>query len=135
MDLAKYQRTKAIIEQKKALIAELRRAGRSMFTDSVSGSFPDFPYTKHTIKLEGEDENVYKSDIAKIEREIADLHLTLAGHEQELRDYLANIPDDTERQILTCRYLYGWSESKIASTVNYSQPTVSRLLKKSLQEE
>lgn len=134
MDLEKYQRTKALIEQKKALIAELRRSGRSMFTDSVSGSFPDFPYTKHTIKLEGEDENVYKNDIAKIEREINELHLTLSGHEQELRAYLDAIPDDTERQILTCRYLYGWSETKIASTVNYSQSTISRLIKKTLQE-
>lgn len=74
-------------------------------TDSVTGSDPEFPYTKHVVKIYGIDEARGEQLRKKLNQKLIELQNKL----MEMEDFLDEIPDSEMRVILRLRFRNGLS--------------------------
>ena len=78
--------------------------------DSVTGSFPEFPYTQHTIRIEGIDEKYMEHRRNKLNRRLK----KLLDKRDELENYISSVSDSEMRMILTLRYADGLLWQQVA---------------------
>ncbi len=79
---------------------ELEAIKPQIVTDSVVGSSPHFPYTKHVMKIIGIDMEKIERMRGRIERKIE----KLTREVDRLNDYIEAIEDSEIRQIMILRY-------------------------------
>lgn len=108
-ELKQYKFLQGEIEELEAEISELRSVKT---IDVVKASYSDFPYTEHSLKVYGSDENT-QSLIAQKQQKKAELEQQRIKIEQ----FISNIQDCQIRQILKCRYIKGYSWAEVAKAV------------------
>ena len=113
--------TKELLEQYPDICAEIERLGRPV-KDTVSGSLPDFPYTKRTWTIQGIcPDSSYLDD--------------LKAKKQEILEFVQRL-DLTEKSIVIYRAIYGFSWPIVAARMGhrYTEQAVKkryyRILKK-----
>lgn len=106
--------TKAELSQYRSIAAEIveneERIRESTLRDSVRGSSSEFPYTSHTVSIEGTDSSDDNSRLMKRQDK-------LKRQKRRIEDFIDNIPDSETRRIFRYRYIVGkrrWSWQKIA---------------------
>ena len=97
--------------------------------DAVTGSLPDFPYTKHKIIIRGTDEKRLHGLRVRIMRKKKQLEKAI----EEAESFLEIIDDPVDRNILRLRCEMGleWKEvaSRTGSTENACKKRFSRMMK------
>lgn len=86
-------------------------------TDSVEGSLPTFPYTKHTIKITGIDEQDYKRKIDRLKNQLLNRVKELISLVDETNKYIDKIDDSLIRQIMMLRYVNGLTWEQVATDI------------------
>lgn len=119
--------TKDELKQISALNLEIRLIQEELqnlphTTDSVTGSDPEFPYTKHVIKIHGIDRDRGERLRKRLQRKLSDLQDKL----QEMEDFLDEIPDSEMRVILRLKFRNGLSNYKIAIELDYDKSTITK---------
>ena len=106
--------TKAELSQYRSIAAEIveneERIRESTLRDSVRGSSSEFPYTSHTVSVEGLEGSGDNSRLLKRQGK-------LKRQKRRIEDFIDNIPDSETRRIFRYRYIAGkrrWSWQKIA---------------------
>ena len=96
--------TKAELSQYRSIAAEIveneERIRESTLRDSVRGSSSEFPYTSHTVSIEGLDDSGDNSRLLKRQNE-------LKRRKRRIEDFIDNIPDSETRRIFRYRYIVG----------------------------
>jgi len=99
-------------------------------TDIVKGSFPQFPYIEHTIKITGIDYNGYDKKVKRLRRQLQNRLNELMDKVAEANEYIAAIEDAEIRMILQCRYIIGLTWDEIEKELYMSKRTAQIKLKK-----
>ena len=92
--------------------------------DSVRGSSPVFPFTEHTIKIEG----LEKKDetLTKYYRSLQEYKEKLETEERRIEKEIEKIPFSEIRQIIRLHYLEGLSYVQVMHIMKYNAPETPR---------
>jgi hypothetical protein len=85
--------------------------------DSVKGSSANFPFTLHTIKIQGVDWKSYESRMKRLSDQLSRRVSELMDLLEEINEYIAAIDDSEMRQILTLRYVNGFTWQQVAAHI------------------
>lgn len=122
-ELFKLTKIKSEIEQLKTQIDNIEPEHS---IDMVTGSSIEFPYTKHSIKLEGYDYITYESKVNRIRNRLSKKLIELTDEKDKLTEYIYNLKDSDLRQIFIYRYIDGLIWNEIGKKMNYSFETVKK---------
>lgn len=122
-ELFNYRKIKAEIEQIKY---ELAKVEPEYTQDSVTGSSIDFPYTKHSIKIEGYDYNSYEHKTQRIQNRLNKKLNELVKEKDKLTEYIYNIDDSDLRQIFMYRYVEGLNWKDIGKKMGYDESSMRK---------
>ena len=100
-------------------------------TDSVTGSDPEYPYTLHTVKIYGRDEDRAAALRYRLERKC----VKLQGEISKMEDWLDTLEDVTMGAILRATYRNGLTQGQIAVELGYERSTISKKLKEFFETE
>lgn len=120
-ELSKLIKIKAEIEQIKR---ELENVEPEYGIDAVTGSSINFPYTKHSIKIEGYDIKSYECKTQRIQNRLNRKLIELVEERDRLTEYIYGLDDSDLRQILTHRYINGLAWKEIGENMNYATSTI-----------
>lgn len=93
--------------------------------DSVKGSSPVFPYTEHTIKIEGLE--LKKDTLSEYYSKLRELKEKLSKEEQRIEEEIQNIPFSEIRLIIKYKYLEGLNYIQIMNKMGYGAPETPRI--------
>ena len=128
--------TKEELEQLKSLKQEVKQLqdelhNMPLTTDGVKGSMDEFPYTYHSIKIEGIDQSTAKRLRNKLERKLKELQESIL----EMETWLDTVNDSEIRTVLRLTYRNGLTNEQIAAELSYDRSTVSWKLRKFWAEQ
>lgn len=92
--------------------------------DSVKGSSAHYPYTQHTVKIEGIDSIEYDNKVKRIRLRLSKKHKELLDEKDKLTEYICGIGDSEIRQIFMYRYIDCLTWPEIAKKMNYGSSTI-----------
>ena len=122
-ELLNYRKIKAEIESIKQEILDVKTEYKSsLVTDSVTGSSSTFPYTKHSIKIEGLPYN-YENKVRRIERKLNNKLKELIDERDKLAEYIYTLQDSEIRAIMTYRFINSMSWTEIAKKIGAGYTT------------
>ena len=121
----------------RVIVAELQNKKQELkkcfAADVVKGSSPEFPYTKHSISVEG----VKSDEISEsLQREI----LELRKLKREIEDFVFGIEDRMIKNVLLYRYILGgkkksWQEIAFIIGGNNSASAIRMVAKRYIEKE
>ena len=120
-ELSKLRKIKSEIDQ---IRRELDNVEPEYRKDSVKGSYPEFPYTQHSITVAGYDFNGYDKRVHRIEKRLNRKLVELVEEKDKLTEFIYNLEDGDLRQILIYRYINGLTWKEISSKMQYGESTV-----------
>ena len=97
-------------------------------SDSVRGSMPGFPYIEVVVPISGVDEGTGIRQ--KLEEKIEKLKLEISA----VDEWIDTIQDAEMRMIMRMRYRNGMTQEAIATCLGYDRSSVSKKIKKYLNE-
>ena len=68
--------------------------------DSVTGSSPHFPYTAHSIRIEGMDIQDYDRRVIRLKNQLQRRHDELLDKRVEIEEFIDTIDDSLARQMI-----------------------------------
>ena len=99
----------------------------------VTGSSKDFPYIEEHITVQM-DEPKESDEISRLMR-INERRLDKAEAARlEIEQFIAAIPDSTDRQIFELSFLEGKKQREVADVVGYSRGRVSQIISKYVKD-
>ena len=99
----------------------------------VTGSSKDFPYTEEHIT--GRMDEPKESDEIRSMMRINERRLDKAEAARlEIEQFIAAIPDSTDRQIFELSFLEGKKQREVADVVGYSRGRVSQIISKYVKD-
>lgn len=91
------------------LEAEHLRKQINTVTDTVSGSSPEYPYTKHTITVEGLEQ--------KHQSQLHTAYLKAYSEQIKLEEYIQSVDDPLVRDIIRLRFEDGLKWEQVAAKI------------------
>lgn len=99
----------------------------------VTGSSKDFPYIEEHITVQM-DEPKESDEISRLMR-INEKRLDKAEADRlEIEQFIAAIPDSTDRQIFELSFLEGKKQREVSDVVGYSRGRVSQIISKYVKD-
>ena len=120
--LSQYRDLLREIGQLDAKIASTSVKSDGIVKDSVS-SAATFPYSKHTVVIEGieagsKEQRLHKKRREMLEKSRAEL--------EELEEYISSVPDAGLRVIMRYKYIDGWTWQRIAMKMGWTDESTPR---------
>ena len=99
----------------------------------VTGSSKDFPYTEEriTVRMDEPKESDEISSLMRINERRLD---KAEAARLEIEQFIAAIPDSTDRQIFELSFLEGQKQREVADVVGYSRGRVSQIISKYVKD-
>ena len=99
----------------------------------VTGSSKDFPYTEEriTVRMDEPKESDEISSLMRINERCLD---KAEAARLEIEQFIAAIPDSTDRQIFELSFLEGKKQREVADVVGYSRGRVSQIISKYVKD-
>lgn len=130
MDKKELSQLKPIIKEieylKKQLDAAEQLVETRITTDSVSGSSPDWPYVKHTIRISGVDIKDYERKVKRLRNSLKRRIEELMDKVTEMQEYIASVDDPEVRLILQCRFVNGMTWEQLEAETEIPMTTAKR---------
>ena len=114
MDKDKLSQLKYLSKEIELIEEQIKSIDYTMATDSVKGSDPYFPYTYHSITIKGVDIEDYNNKVKRLENKLYKKKHELIDLVNEIIDYIDDVEDSEIRQILTLRYIKGYTWEQVA---------------------
>ena len=96
--------TRDFLERYQGILADIAAIKADKVTDTVSASSPDFPFTQHTVTIQGVPEDWRSRRLQELYRDKA-----------RIEAYIESVGDDTVRAIMRYRIKQGLSWGEIAA--------------------
>jgi len=104
--------------------------GQRMTTDSVKGSSPYFPWTKHSIRIHGVDIAGYENEVKRLKNRLQKRVNILTETVKKASDYISSIEDSEIRMVLHARYILGQTWEEIEDSLGINKRTGQRIMRK-----
>ena len=95
-------------------------------SDTVKGSDVNFPYTYHSIFIQGIDQGSHNKKIRSLKRDLMERKTNLINLVCDINKYISSIEDSEIRQIIILKYINGLTWSNIATHLHYADESVPR---------
>lgn len=109
--------TKELLEDYPHICRRISRM-KSICADTVEGSSPEFPYTKHTIRVQG---------IAEPGRSREAQLAELKAKRREIEAWVAGLPTEKERSLVELHALKGLPWAKVFRQTGHTSPDAARV--------
>ena len=96
--------TREFLERYQGILADIAAIKADKVTDTVSASSPEFPYSQHTVTVQGVPADWRSQRLEELYRDKAQIEL-----------YIESVEDDTVRAIMRYRIKQGLSWGEIAA--------------------
>lgn len=96
--------TREFLERYQGILADIAAIKADKVTDTVSASSADFPYSQHTVTVQGVPADWRSQRLSELYRDKAQIEL-----------YIENVEDDTVRAIMRYRIKQGLSWGQVAA--------------------
>lgn len=117
--------TKELLEDYPYICRKLERM-EAICVDTVEGSSPEFPYTKHTVSVRGVPEPGRNQEAKLAE---------LKAQRQKIEAWVAALPTERERTLVELHALKGLSWLKVFRLAGYRSPDAARMAYKKILEK
>lgn len=117
----------------KGLEDELREIKPQVLKDSVKGSSVDFPYTQHTVVVEGETELEKNPAYRKLKRELDKTRTEWLEKIREVEQYLRDMDPETQ-DILRRYYVNGQTMEQIGADLGYVKSAIHKKINACFKE-
>lgn len=114
--------TKKLLEDYPYICRRLERM-EAICADTVEGSLPEFPYTKHTVSVRGVPELGHSQE-AKITE--------LRAQRREIEAWVAALPTEKERTLVELHALKGLRWTVVFGEAGYRSPDSARMAYKKI---
>ena len=101
--------TREFLERYQGILADIAAIKADKVTDTVSASSPEFPYSQHTVTVQGVPTDWRSQRLSELYRDKAQIEL-----------YIESVEDDTVRAIMRYRIKQGLSWGQVAARMGYS---------------
>ena len=120
----------SIKEEIKELEAELDKR-KSPVSDIVTGSMEDYPYTQHSITIQGLSSDTYSLDLKLTYKKIQ-----LEQQRAEIENFLDSVQDSKIRRIIRLKYIKGKTWPQIARKMDkhISGDSVRKIVERFLEK-
>ena len=118
----------------KGIEDEMQEIKPQVLKDSVKGSSSDFPYTEHTIVVEGEVELEKNPMYKRLKRDLDEARAKWLEKIHEVESYLRDM-DPEMQDILRRYYVNGQTMEDIGKAIGYSTGRVSQKIKKYFEKD
>lgn len=110
--LAEYRHLQREIKDLKKRIDRLKDVDQNKLTDTVKGSYPEFPYTQHSIKVEGFDAEKITHSLTRLERILSAQVSKSVERSCDIAEFICSIEPVKVRTIFEYRYydLLTWQQ-------------------------
>lgn len=95
--------TREFLERYQGILADIAATKADKVTDTVSASSPEYPYSQHTVTVQGVPADWRSQRLSELYRDKAKIEL-----------YIESVEDDTVRAIMRYRIKQGLSWGEIA---------------------
>lgn len=120
-ELLRYKKVSCEIE---LLRKQLEKVEPEFTTDSVTGSYTEFPFIQCNIKISGVDTDSYRKRVSGIKKRLSKKLNELIEEKDKLTEYIYTLEDSSLRQILIYKYIEGLTWKDIGDKMNYATSTV-----------
>ena len=100
--------TREFLERYQGILADIAAIKAGKVTDTVSASSADFPYSQHTVIVQGVPADWRSQRLSELYRDKAQIEL-----------YIESVEDDTVRAIMRYRIKQGLSWDQVAARMGY----------------
>lgn len=100
--------TREFIERYQGILADIAAIKADKVTDTVTASSPEFPYSRHTVTVQGVPADWRSQRLSQLCRDKAEIEL-----------YIESVEDDTVRAIMRYRIKQGLSWDQVAARMGY----------------
>lgn len=118
--------TKDRLEQYRNILAEIKlleyqlkasmTQGPDYVSDTVS-SAAEFPYSKHTVKIDGYDWSRYQDRNGRIRDKLTQRQQAAQAEREAIEDYISGIDDSLVRQAISLKYIEGLKWWQVAQRI------------------
>lgn len=138
MDKAKLDRYKANVKELELVAEQINNLNERLenvpeISGKVTGSGKDFPYIEQhvTVRMkEPKEADAIKNKIRKKEKRQA----LLAQEITEVREFIEDLPDGIEKQIMEMVYLEGMNQAEVAEKLDYSKGRISQIISRIVKD-
>ena len=109
----------------KGIEDELQEIKPQVLKDSVKGSSAEFPYTQHTIVVEGEVDLEKNPMYKRLKRELDEARTEWLEKIREVEQYLRDMDPETQ-DILRRYYVNGQTLTEIGEALGYSKSAIHK---------
>lgn len=132
MDKAKLDRYKANVKELDLVAEQINNLNERLenvpeISGKVTGSGKDFPYIEQhvTVRMkEPKEADAIKNKIRKKEKRQEQLSKEIT----EVREFIEDLSEGIERQIMEMVYLEGKSQRKVSESIGYTQGRISQII-------
>lgn len=109
--------TREFLERYQGILADIAAIQADKVTDTVSASSPEFPYSQHTVTVQGVPADWRSQRLSELYRDKAQIEL-----------YIESVEDDTVRAIMRYRIKQGlsWGEVTAKFHGKYTGDTIKK---------
>ena len=109
--------TREFLERYQGILADIAAIKADKVTDTVSASSPEFPYSQHTVTVQGVPADWRSQRLSELYRDKAQIEL-----------YIESVEDDTVRAIMRYRIKQGlsWGEVTAKFHGKYTWDTIKK---------
>ena len=100
--------TREFLERYQGILADIAAIKADKVTDTVSASSPEFPYSQHTVTVQGVPADWRSQRLSELYRDKAQIEL-----------YIESVEDDTARAIMSYRIKQGLSWGQVVARMGY----------------
>lgn len=101
--------TREFLERYQGILADIAAIKSDKVTDTVSASSPEFPYSQHTVTVQGVPADWRSQRLSELYRDKAQIEL-----------YIESVEDDTVRAIMRYRIKQGLSWGQVVARMGHS---------------
>lgn len=131
----KLKQIRFIITEISAIETQINNLKPITSADKVTGSSPYFPYTAMSFHIEGTDVEDYNMRTKRLRIRLIKKKNELLELQEEVQNFIDRIEDSLTRQIITLRYVNGYSWVKVANDISGDNtPDGVRMLAKRYME-
>lgn len=115
-----------LIKEIKMIEDQIKSVNYEVVSDSVTGSSPNFPYIYHSISIVGLDLETHKAKVSRLQKQLEDRRKKVFQALCNINDFLDTVDGSRERQLITLRYIEGYTWGSIATQLNYADESAPR---------
>ena len=126
MQIEQLEQLQLLSKEIEMLEAQIKSISKTLTSDTVMGSDTNFPYVYRPISIVGVDMVKYGNEAREIRATLTSMKGKAIELVCEIVDFMGTVDDSEMRQIMTLRYVEGYTWQQVANRLDYADESTPR---------